>query len=253
MAKNNGNALNVADLVRGTGALTCEEAATLGAQYRTADRAESMARVRKARIAYVLNKRNALDADGNAVLAVDVAKTWGVSGAALSQMADGYGRLVALGLDQESDAVQREAFVAADRIRKYGKTDAVKDAVSGVLADILALPVAERASALNAATGKGGAMTEAVAAAKKSTDNGTREANNTPETTGEKSAAGKADVLAALGSAVAAVDAADGVALTNSQADQVARYLAALVVGLGVSLDQVTDYVAENAAALAAA
>lgn len=252
MAKNNGNALNVADLVRGTGALTAEEAATLGAQYRTADRAESLARVRKARIAYVLvSRKGALDADGNAVTAADVAKTWGVSGAALSQMADGYGRIVALGLDQESDAVQRDAFVAADRIRKYGKTDAVKDAVSGVLSDILALPVAERASALAAATAKDGAMSAAVKAAKDGADNGTREANNTPSTDGTDAATGKADVLAALGSAVTL--AADGVALTNGQADQVARYLAALVVNLGVSLDQVTDYVAESAAERVAA
>lgn len=251
MAKNNGNALDIAALVRGTGALTCDETATLGAQYRTADRAESLARVRKARIAYVLNNRGALDAEGNAVKAADVAKTWGVSGAALSQMADAYGRIVALGLDQESDAVQREAFIAADRIRKYGKTDAVKDAVSGVLADILALPVAERASALAAATGKDGAMSTAVKAAKDGAPTGTREANSTPSTDGTDAATGKADVLAALGSAVTLAGA--GVALTNSQADQVARYLAALVVNLGVSLDQVTDYVAEHAAATVAA
>lgn len=249
MAKNNGNALDLAALVSGDGALTYSESAALASQYRTAETAENLAAMRKGRVAYVVVTRGAVDQDGNVVALADLARQWGVSKSALTYGHSAYAIVVRLGLVGESDATQRQAFVAANRVRKMGKDDATVGAVDAVLSDLAALPVKDRASALDAATSKDGEMSKAVKAVKSSADAGTREANNTPTTTGEESATGKASVLSALGAIVQA--AQGGVALTTGEADQVARYLGALTVHLGVSLDAVTDYAATESATLA--
>lgn len=237
--------VDVAALVSGEGTLTAAEGQALASQYRTADRAEALAALHKGRIAYVVKARGVADADGKPVALADLAKSWGVSAAAITQGHTQYATVLYVGLGGESDAVQREAFAAATALRKVSagrEESAVKAFESdkaAALADVKALPVGERVEALKATvdTLKTVAQEHRKAAAPSASA-----AQTTPETSGEAAFEGKAAVLSALGAIVNTV-AANGVALTTGEADQVARYLASIARDLGVDLASVAALV----------
>src|SRR5690606_9262999 len=118
------------------------------------------------------------------------------------------------------------------------------DDVAACLRDIATLPVGERVAALDDATAKDTGALWTLAkeyrnggAGEGSSDAGTREANETPQTSGETSATVKADALGSLEALVTQIET-DGVALTDEEVTRaealVARLSAAL---LGVTVD----------------
>lgn len=235
------NKVDVLALVSGEGTLTATEGQALASQYRTADRAEALASLHKGRIAYVVKSRGVADADGKPVALADLAKSWGVSAASITQGHTQYATVVFLGLHTESDAVQREAYAAATALRKIsagrdeGAVKAFDSDKSAALADVRALPVGERVEALRATLDT---LKASAAEHRKAGAPSVPSAQSTPETSGEAAFEGKAAVLSALGAIVNTV-AANGVALTNGESAQVARYLAAIARDLGVDLAEV--------------
>jgi len=248
------NKVQAQALVNGQGALTASEAAALVSEYRTADRAEALASMRRGRIVYVLAERGMMDGDGNTVTFKDFARNNGITGAAVSQYRVQYATVVALGLQGESDPVQRDAFRAAVRLRKLtpGRDKSAQasfaDDVAACLRDIATLPVGERVAALDDATAKDTGALWTLAkeyrnggAGEESADAGTREASETPQTSGERAAAGKANVLDSLDALLDAV-ADESVALTNSDADRAARLVGTLSAMLGLNVETVREY-----------
>lgn len=236
------------DLLKGDGALTFQEVGALATEYRTAVTAVDGASFRKARVAYVVNKRGAMDADGALVSQKDIAKMFDVTEANISQDAKQMSIIVGAGFDvaaTKTGAQWAKIWATATAIRKVtpGRDKDAQEVYQEVLADVLAdvatMEDDEKAGALAASV----ATLKAAAKDARDSHKVAGEAQSTPETNGEAATKGKADVIAAIG-AIAADVAENGYALRTAEAEQVARYLAEIARNLGVDLAEVAALVA---------
>lgn len=248
MSANTKKTVTSVDLLKGEGALTFQEVGALATEYRTAVTAVDGASFRKARVAYVVNQRGAMDADGALISQKDLAKTFGVTEANISQDAKQMSLIIGAGFDvaaTKTGAQWAKVWATATALRKVtpgrdkGAQEVYQEVLADVLADIAAMPEDERAGALAAS------IDTLKAAAKDARDSHkvAGEAQTTPETSGEAATKGKADVISAIG-AIAADVAENGYALRTAEAEQVARYLAEIARNLGVDLAEVAALVA---------